>query len=116
MLQDAILQKILNLTPEQIFRSLLLVLFAVGMLSSLIAPFFFHLVENTKAAKKRAKQAVPAQAQARINDLSRRLLEAHERETVLGKENHELRRLVRAEASFGRNHRADIHATIGGRK
>ena len=109
---ELLFQRVYHLQPAQIFVGILITCAAVGFASSIIVPLFFQLLDNTKRARARQRRMMPAQAQAHIDRLSRRLLEAHDRETLLRKENHELRRLVAAEANFGRNHRADVQATL----
>lgn len=112
MILDAILQRILNASPRSLVGWLFALLFLTGIAGSLVVPFFMTMMDRTKKAQEKARRMIPAQAQARINDLSRRVMEAHDRETHLRKENHELRRLVAAETNFGRNHRADVHAVL----
>jgi CRP-like cAMP-binding protein len=85
----------------------------VGIAASLAAPIFAELLDNTPQAKARKRAMMPAQARQMIDSLSRRLLESQDRETELRRENAQMRRLLNAEASFGRNHRADIQATLG---
>jgi len=116
MIVDAILHQVLSLPALTLFRGMLVVAFLVGIAGSIIVPVFFQLLDNTKKAKARRKQQLPREAQATIDRLSRRVLEAHDRETALRKENHELRRLVAAETNFGRNHRADVQRTVGVRQ
>jgi type II secretory pathway pseudopilin PulG len=115
MILDAILHQVLLCNPYVILRDVLIVVALVGFVASFIGPSFGQIFEHTKKAKAKLRAMVPREAQAKIDSLSRRLLEAHDRETVLRKENHELRRLVSAEANWGRNHRADIHTTIRGK-
>jgi hypothetical protein len=110
---DAILHQVLTCNPYFLARWCFFLVMAVGIAASFLGPYFFELLEHTPAAKARRKAAIPSQTRAQIDSLSRRLLEAHDREKVLRKENHELRRLVAVETNFGRNHRADVQATIG---
>lgn len=114
MLVDAILQKIYHLPPEVILRDFLVVCAIVGVAASFAPSLLFHFLEHTPKARARNKREMNAELLRKYDEAGRRLHEAHDRETLLRKENHELRRLIAAETNWGRNHRADVQATIGG--
>lgn len=114
MLLNAILSRVLMIPPVTILGWLLLLVFITGMAGSLAVPLVVQLLDSTKAARARQRSAVPRQAQERIAILSRRVLEAHDRETTLRKENSELRRLLAAGTNFSRSHIAEAQTFLKG--
>jgi hypothetical protein len=114
MIVNQILGKILNSPAENILKAIFLLAFLVGVLSSLLVPAFFQLLE-----------LLPKRKAQRILDLNTELLHKyegvcatlveeraiHEKEK---KENAELRRLNEERLQFDRYHDSRTRAAMKG--
>lgn len=87
--------------------------FAYAVLVMVGFALILRALDNTRQAKERRAREVPAEARARIGELSALVLDGQKRERALTAENARLRGLVDEESNHGRNWRARVHAVTG---
>jgi hypothetical protein len=103
MLIDAILQKILHLPPEYIFRGILFLIAIVGIIASLAPAVFFQLLELTPGAKKRRRRELNADLQRKYEGVCAELVEKSKAFELLAQDNTRLVGLLREEHSHNRD-------------
>jgi hypothetical protein len=103
VLRDAILQRILHLPPETIFRGVLSVVFIAGMTGNMLVSAFFQILENTPRAKARKRRELNAELQRKYESACAELREALAERDAMAKENSRLIGLLREEHSHNRD-------------
>ena len=103
MIQDAILQKLLNMAMTDILWALCITFFSVGVAGSLVVPLFITILENTKRAKALRKKELNAELQRKYEQVCAELRDVRQEYDSIAAENIQMAALLREEQSHNKN-------------